>query len=241
LPASAAQAANGAALGKWAAVVGTSKLWVCAGALLATAVSGYVMLSNPAATRTKVPTRPAAPITALPMTSASPLQPAPITAAQKPLVAEQAAQPPVIAASTAQPAASREPDAQDAVSIAASAQTALSAPGTAHRPAVPSDKSTHRAAAPKVHADTLDAELDLLHRAQLAWRERDAANALRLLKQHRAHYPHSGLQLERDTLQVLTLCELGQRAHATRLARTLMGRAAHSPLRASLEESCALK
>jgi hypothetical protein len=122
----------------------------------------------------------------------------------------------------------------------AAAQTSAAPAATAqvHPPLKPSDKSAHPVSAP---AAALDAELDLLHRAQLAWRERDAAGALRLLDEHRARYPRSQLQLERDTLRVLTLCELGQTAQATRLARSLLGRAAHSPLRASLEESCALK
>jgi hypothetical protein len=75
----------------------------------------------------------------------------------------------------------------------------------------------------------------------MAWRAREAAGALALLNEHRARFPHSTLQLERDALQVLTLCELGKTADAARLARSVLAAAPHSPLRASLEESCALK
>jgi hypothetical protein len=91
------------------------------------------------------------------------------------------------------------------------------------------------------HGDSLAAELDLLHRAQGAWRAREAGSALSLLEEHRARYPHSALGLERDALQVLTLCELSRKDDAARLARSVLARAPRSPLRASLEQSCALK
>jgi hypothetical protein len=97
----------------------------------------------------------------------------------------------------------------------------------------------HRAAA--TAADELQAELALLHGAQVAWRAQDAAAALALLEQHRTRYPRSQLGLERDSLQVLVLCELGRRDEAGRLAHAVLARAPHSPLRASIEQSCALK
>jgi hypothetical protein len=89
--------------------------------------------------------------------------------------------------------------------------------------------------------ESLGAELDLLHRAQSAWRARQASAALTLLTEHRLRYPHSQLQLERDALQVLTLCELGRKDDAVRLAHNVIERAPRSPVRASLEQSCALK
>ena len=92
-----------------------------------------------------------------------------------------------------------------------------------------------------VPTDSLGAELELLHRAQIAWRARRADEALSLLNDHRARYPRSQLDLERDALQVLTLCELGRSDEAKRIARSVLARAPHSPLRASLEQSCALK
>lgn len=90
-------------------------------------------------------------------------------------------------------------------------------------------------------ASTLGDELELLHRAQSAWRAKDAAQAMTLLDQHRARFPRSELKLERDGLRVLTLCELGRKAEATSLAHALLERAPRSPLRATIEESCALK
>jgi hypothetical protein len=87
----------------------------------------------------------------------------------------------------------------------------------------------------------LNDELTLLHRAQSAWRAGDAASAWRALRQHRQHFPHSSLSVERDGLLVLTLCELGHKAEARELARQLLARAPQAPLRGSIEQSCALK
>jgi hypothetical protein len=90
-------------------------------------------------------------------------------------------------------------------------------------------------------SDRLAAELTLLHRAQSAWRAGDARGALSLVREHDQRFPRSELALERDTLEVLALCELGQKQAATRLAKRLLARAPSSPLRASIEESCALR
>jgi hypothetical protein len=93
----------------------------------------------------------------------------------------------------------------------------------------------------KQPAATLSEELELLHRAQTAWRAREASAALRLLDEHHSRFPRSQLRLERDGLRVLTLCELGQKAQAAALAKKLLERAPRSPLRTTIEESCALK
>jgi hypothetical protein len=84
-------------------------------------------------------------------------------------------------------------------------------------------------------------ELELLHGAHAAWRSGDAARATKLLSDHRRRYPRSLLRLERDALQVLAWCEVGDRAEAARLARQLLARAPDSPLRTSIEQSCAFR
>jgi hypothetical protein len=89
-------------------------------------------------------------------------------------------------------------------------------------------------------ADGLAREVELLHRAHAAWRARDAQGALELLREHRARHPRSPLRLERDALQALTLCELGRKDEGARIGRRLLARAPSSPLRASIEQSCAL-
>jgi hypothetical protein len=86
--------------------------------------------------------------------------------------------------------------------------------------------------------DPLMAEVALLHKAQQAWRQGNAARALDLAQQHARRYPHSVLALERDALRVFALCSLGHRAQARPLAADLLRRAPGSPLRTSVEESC---
>jgi hypothetical protein len=111
-------------------------------------------------------------------------------------------------------------------------------PASVPTPAVPTARNhTPR----KQAAATLSEEIELLHRAQTAWRAREAGAALRLLDEHRSRFPRTQLRLERDGLRVLTLCELGQKAQATALAKKLLEQAPRSPLRTTIEESCALK
>jgi hypothetical protein len=127
------------------------------------------------------------------------------------------------------------------------ADSKAAAPAEAPGPVVqaaPVVETTPQRVARKHHAtlgDSLAAELELLHRAQTAWRARDAAGALSLLREHQSRYPHSQLDLERDALHALALCELGRSGEAARIAHSVIARAPHSPLRASLEQSCALK
>lgn len=108
---------------------------------------------------------------------------------------------------------------------------------------VPASRTPHRVEhrSPASAGDTLQDEIGLLHRAQAAWRAQDPAAALALLEEHRTRYPQSQLAPERDALQALSLCDLGKRDEGRRLARSVIARAPHSPLRASLEQSCALK
>jgi hypothetical protein len=87
-------------------------------------------------------------------------------------------------------------------------------------------------------SETLNAELDLLHEAQVKWRNRDPNGALSLLATHRQRYPKSVLGLEREALRVLSLCAAGRTAEAKEVARRSFRNAPRSPLRASVEESC---
>jgi hypothetical protein len=89
--------------------------------------------------------------------------------------------------------------------------------------------------------DPLVAELALLHRAQQAWHDGQAAAALDLARRHAQLYPRSQLALERGALQVFALCALGRKSEARGLASGLLAQAPRSPLRTSLEESCAAR
>jgi hypothetical protein len=135
--------------------------------------------------------------------------------------------------------ATPEPVVPQAPTAAASGGPADNAPAqsTAGEPTQAAVEPPPEAAA----SDSLGAEVELLHRAQAAWRRHDARGALALLEAHRARYPRSKLELERDALRVLTLCELGRRDDAAPVAQAFLARAPRSPLRASVEESCALR
>jgi hypothetical protein len=269
-----AHAAKISSAGKWASIAGVSKAWIGATALLATALSGYVVWSNAAATPANSHARvvatplraagagvsaresrlqaPAVPLTAALARPANSAMPAPRTTGNS----AASAIPTLDAAASTRPTIDGVPASQNSVPatrattnhVPATRATTNHVPATRATPGAPA--SAHAALQPTLATDerpqsaasvTLDAELDLLHRAQMAWRAREAAAALALLNEHRARFPRSTLQLERDALQVLTLCELGKTAAAARLARSVLAAAPHSPLRASLEESCALK
>lgn len=108
------------------------------------------------------------------------------------------------------------------------------------------EPAAERAVAPKrkpsrARGDSLQKELALLHRAHAAWRNGEPQAALKLVREHKRRYPTSNLELERDALEVLSLCELGKSDRAARIARDLLTRAPNTPLRASIEESCALR
>ncbi len=89
--------------------------------------------------------------------------------------------------------------------------------------------------------DPLLAELSLLRQAQQALRDGQARRALELAERHASLYPHSQLALERGALRVFAFCALGRKAEARALANELLAEAPRSPLRTSLEESCAMR
>ena len=89
--------------------------------------------------------------------------------------------------------------------------------------------------------DPLLAELGLLRQAQQALRDGSARRALELAEKHAALYPRSQLALERGALRVFAFCALGRKADARALATELLAAAPRSPLRTSLEESCAAR
>jgi hypothetical protein len=149
----------------------------------------------------------------------------------------QARRPAPIAAPQALPAVVAAPAAFAPAPVAAPAKPSIEAAEPA------ADTVRARRAQPHVRPErgALGDELELLHAAQGAWRSGDAARALSLVSEHRARHPRSTLGLERDALRVLALCDLGRTEEATRLGRAWLTRASGSPLRASIERSCAMK
>jgi hypothetical protein len=134
-----------------------------------------------------------------------------------------------------------EPAHADAPAIAA----AIAEPSemAAEEPA-PSATRSRNAARVGVHAKpveaSLPAELDLLHDAQSQWRVGNAAGALALLETHRKRFPHSQLAAERDALTVLSLCRTNRTSEARAVAKRFLQTTPRSPLRTTVEESCAM-
>jgi len=89
--------------------------------------------------------------------------------------------------------------------------------------------------------DPLLAEVTLLREAQQALHGGAPRRALELAERHAALYPYSQMTLERGALRVFALCALGRKAEARSLATELLSAAPRSPLRTSLEESCATR
>jgi hypothetical protein len=118
------------------------------------------------------------------------------------------------------------------------------APAQPQRAAAPAQNAqpiVEPLAPPPVAPDPLLAELSLLREAQQALRDGSPGRALELAERHAALFPRSQLGLERGALRVFALCALGRKAEARGLATQLLAAAPRSPLRTSLEESCAAR
>ncbi len=117
--------------------------------------------------------------------------------------------------------------------VPASTATAASlppAPATADVPA----PTTALPAGPT----TLDAEADLLRRADAARKSGDAAGALALLEQHRARYPNGILVEEREAERIVVLCALGRTDEARAAAARFLRDHPRSPQAARVRASC---
>jgi hypothetical protein len=84
-------------------------------------------------------------------------------------------------------------------------------------------------------------DIDLLHEALAASRAGNAAKALQLARQHQSRYPSSRLRIEREAIEVRSLCSLGRTAEARKIAERVRARAPSSPVSAALAETCAGK
>jgi hypothetical protein len=87
-------------------------------------------------------------------------------------------------------------------------------------------------------APTLEQELLGLHAAHAAYRSSQPAQALALVAKHKLSFPQSQLAVERSTLEILSLCGVGQRQQAKQLAKKLRGARGAAAL-SGLEGSCA--
>jgi hypothetical protein len=107
-------------------------------------------------------------------------------------------------------------------------------------PAAPAEPVPEPHARGPAH-DPLAAEVALLQRAKQAWQAGKPSVALGLVQRHAQLYPRSQLAAERDAVTVFALCSLGRTSEAHDVATQLLAKSPHSPLRKSLEDSCALR
>jgi hypothetical protein len=106
-------------------------------------------------------------------------------------------------------------------------------------PVTPAPASQPVVPAPAAPPSTLLGELTLLQRAQRALAGGAPGVALSLAGEHATRYPRSQLSRERDAVRVFAYCALGRTAEARALAGEILKSAPRSPVRASLEQSCA--
>jgi len=133
------------------------------------------------------------------------------------------------------PVAAPSAQAPRAVVEAAPAPPALGAAASA-APATP-----RAATAPTVKSEatppSLEIELSLLERAKSKLSENQPQATLELLREHRARYPSSALQQEREALVIRALLAAGRRAEAKRRAQTFVRSYPSSALRGSVERA----
>jgi hypothetical protein len=113
-----------------------------------------------------------------------------------------------------------------------------------HRSTEPVASAPELRSAPSMPAgatppSTLRGELTLLQGAQRALAGGAPGTALSLAGEHATRYPRSQLSRERDAVRVFAYCALGRTADARAVAAEILKGAPRSPLRASLEQSCA--
>ncbi|HEX8791820.1 MAG TPA: tetratricopeptide repeat protein [Polyangiaceae bacterium] len=118
--------------------------------------------------------------------------------------------------------------------VPASPATAASPPPA---PVVTADVPAPTTALP-AGPTTLDAEADLLRRADVARKGGDAAGALALLEQHRARYPNGILVEEREAERIVVLCALGRTDEARAAAGRFLRDHPRSPQAARVRASC---
>jgi hypothetical protein len=101
------------------------------------------------------------------------------------------------------------------------------------QPVTPKTRSTSSA----VETLGLEHELRLLEQARTKLSEGQPAGTLELLRRHRAQYPQSALEQEREALSVRALMAAGRRAEAQKQAAAFVQRYPGSVLRGSVERA----
>lgn len=88
-----------------------------------------------------------------------------------------------------------------------------------------------------IAAESYAAELDLLHRAQIAYASRDFSSTLLLVAEHARRFPNGRLAEEREALRVRSLAGSGRRDDARHAVATFAARFPRSVLLPRLQET----
>ncbi len=146
--------------------------------------------------------------------------------------------PPAASAPLTAPSVSVAPPAEPMAPMAAPSAEAAVEPAPSAAPDLSAAPPPKAPSIGKPSSDDLVAELTLLHQALAESRSGNAARALELARQHAQRYPNSRLRIERDAIEVRSLCSLGRAAEARKIADRLKAQAPNSPVSASLQETC---
>lgn len=111
------------------------------------------------------------------------------------------------------------------------------APLVRRRPSVRRTPSSDRTDSPR---PTINEEARLLSAAQAALRDGQAGRALEILSKHIAEFPNGAMQLERDSLQAVALCQDKQHEAGRALAQKLARQRPHSRYEDRIRRACDL-
>lgn len=91
---------------------------------------------------------------------------------------------------------------------------------------------------PAAAGDDLQAENELLGRAQRALGGGDTGGAMAALDEHASRFPKGSLTVERRAVRALTLCAMGKKAEGLREAAPLLAAGPDDPLAARITHAC---
>jgi hypothetical protein len=124
--------------------------------------------------------------------------------------------------------------------VAQRTQVATANPGVTHK-AVVLEETAEEAPAPAPPASTLDQEMQLLKRAQVAQASGRPSEALSILAEHAKQFPNGKLAESREVARVIALCQSGQAQASRSAADRFLAARPNSPFASRVRGVCAEK
>jgi hypothetical protein len=147
---------------------------------------------------------------------------------------------PEVAASETEGAPSEARSATKRSAGAQRAQGATANTGVTPK-AVVLEESPEEAPAPAAPASTLDQEMQLLKRAQVAQASGRSSDALSILAEHAKQFPNGKLAESREVARVIALCQSGQTQAARSARDRFLATRPNSPFASRVRSVCAEK